>query len=99
MSIVSSRKMWRQGAQPNRTVGHSTLYLWLLGSTFCHLTGGTHCLSTFAHQVVVDSAVQSGLARGVTGTPTFFLNGQAVGNEYATLKVAIEQQFATGKES
>lgn len=58
----------------------------------------THCLSTFAHQAAVDSAVQSGLARGVTGTPTFFLNGQAVGNDYATLKAAIEQQLATGKE-
>jgi len=59
----------------------------------------THCLSSFAHQVAVDSAVQSGLDRGVTGTPTFFLNGQAVGNDYAVLKAAIEQQLATGKES
>jgi protein-disulfide isomerase len=59
----------------------------------------THCLSSFAHQVAVDSAVQSGLDRGVTGTPTFFLNGQVVGNDYATLERAIEQQLAIGKDS
>lgn len=57
------------------------------------------CMNSLAHQETVATAARRGLDRGVTGTPTFFVNGQMVRGDYVSLQAAIEQQLAIGKKS
>ncbi len=54
------------------------------------------CLSTNKYQSKVDKDFSDGQAAGVSGTPTFFINGlPTVGAQpYATLKAAIDAELA-----
>lgn len=54
------------------------------------------CLDSQATQTAVEADAQEGMARGVRGTPTFFINGQALvgAQPYATVAQAIEAALA-----
>ncbi len=62
-------------------------------------TAFAECLSNRTHQDAVENARRAGLNRGISSTPTFFINGQMVrGNQpYEDFQQMIEQFLATAQ--
>ncbi|MEZ4864312.1 MAG: thioredoxin domain-containing protein [Caldilineaceae bacterium] len=54
----------------------------------------TACMSSLKYRSAVDAAVQQGIAAGVQGTPSIFVNGQSVQSDYPTIKSEIDRLLA-----
>lgn len=55
----------------------------------------TQCMGAMAHQNEILETSQEGVSRGVTGTPTVYVNGQKVNSDYASVKAEIDRLLAT----
>ncbi|MCB0060568.1 MAG: DsbA family protein [Caldilineaceae bacterium] len=54
----------------------------------------SQCMSALAHQDDILQTSQEGVSRGVTGTPSIFVNGQNVSSDYGTVKAEIDRLLA-----
>ena len=54
------------------------------------------CLRSGGKSEVIDDDIQSGIARGITGTPTFLINGRVIvgAQPVETFQRAIDRQLA-----
>lgn len=55
----------------------------------------TQCMSAMANTEEIAATVQEGVNRGVTGTPSIFINGQSVQSDWGSVKSAIDGLLAT----
>jgi protein-disulfide isomerase len=55
----------------------------------------TQCMSAMADTAEITATVQEGVNRGVTGTPSIFINDQSVSSDWATVQSAIDGILAT----
>lgn len=71
-------------------------YTKLAGQLGLNTTQFKNCVDTRQYQAEVEQDYQDGVAAGVAGTPTTFINGTAVEGAvpYATMKAAIEAALA-----
>ncbi len=56
--------------------------------------GFTQCMSSLQHQSDIDATVQEGVSRGVTGTPSIFINGQLIQSDYLAVQAEIDRLLA-----
>lgn len=54
----------------------------------------TQCMSSLQHQDEINATVQEGVSRGVTGTPSIFINGQLIQSDYTSVKAEIDRLLA-----
>jgi protein-disulfide isomerase len=59
------------------------------------------CLDTGAEAAVVDRDRKEGIKLGITGTPSFFINGHFLSGalDYASLRQIVEQQLAAKSQT
>ncbi|MEZ4680670.1 MAG: thioredoxin domain-containing protein [Caldilineaceae bacterium] len=58
----------------------------------------TQCMSAMAHTQQIADTVQSGVSRGVTGTPSIFVNGQNVQSDLGTITAEIDRLLAAASK-
>ncbi|MBX3010139.1 MAG: DsbA family protein [Caldilineaceae bacterium] len=56
----------------------------------------TSCMTNFQHQADIEATIQEGVSRGVSGTPSVFVNGTAVSSDYPSLQAEIDRLLSAG---
>ena len=54
----------------------------------------TQCMSNLQHQSDIDATVQEGVSRGVTGTPSIFINDKLIPSDMASVQAEIDRLLA-----
>ncbi|MDZ4229757.1 MAG: thioredoxin domain-containing protein, partial [Candidatus Veblenbacteria bacterium] len=81
--------------QPNFSRDELVVYATELGLTIEGESGFAACLDSRAETDVVRADMREGDQRKVSGTPTFFLNGEAV-QDWSQLKAIIQAKLIGG---
>jgi protein-disulfide isomerase len=58
----------------------------------------TQCMSAMADTQEIAETVQEGVSRGVTGTPSVFINGESVQSDWTTMQSTIDRLLAAASQ-